>query len=75
MQQEERMSKRRNAVQEDLFNSSGEDLRWEVRELDERIAAALKKKNFTLARELTARQEEIIRMLVESGDRDSGQPV
>ena len=69
------MSRRRHPVQEDLFNSSGEDLRREVRELDERIAGALKKKDFTLARELTARQEEIIRMLVETGDRDSGQRV
>ena len=40
-----KMRRRHHAVQKDLFNSSGEDLRREVRELDLRIGTALKKKD------------------------------
>ena len=68
--EERRMRRRSRAVQEDLFGSSGEDLRREVRDLDERIANALRKKDFSLARELTARQEKIIKTLVENSDLD-----
>jgi hypothetical protein len=66
-----KMRRKHHAVQEDLFNTPGEDLRRKVRELDLRIGKALKKKDYGLAKKLTVKQERIIRVLVERGDSPS----
>ena len=63
------MKNSRMAFQEDLFESSGpKELKRQVRELDDLIARALKENNYKRAKELTTRQETIIRELVRMGE-------
>ena len=69
VRQEERMPRRGHHVQEDLFQSSGDDVRRRVRELDSKIASALKKKKFDEARKLSDEQKKLIRQLVENSEK------
>ena len=59
------MTPRRNAFQEDLFETPRtQELQRRVKELDIKIARALKKNEYEQAKALTHQQEQIIQELV-----------
>lgn len=65
------MRPRKHAQQVHLFETPRSlELKERIRELDLRIAAALKRGEYDRARELTREQEELIQELVDLGDAD-----
>ena len=65
------MRSRKNHRQESLFEVPRiQELRNRVRELDAAIASALKRRDYSEARELTQEQERIIQQLVDMGESD-----
>lgn len=63
-------SKRRSQFQQDLFGSSEpESIRQRIRELDEEIAVAMRKRDFQGAKSKTGEQADLIKQLVEMGEK------
>lgn len=60
----------RSPFQQDLFgNPEPENIRQRIRELDKEIAVALRKQDFDGAKQKTEEQAELIRQLVEMGEK------
>jgi ketosteroid isomerase-like protein len=69
------MKRKKEDVQGDLFGvSEQENLRQKIRELDQHIAAALKRKDFQKAKAFTAEQETLLQRMVDKADGAKAKP-
>jgi len=69
------MKKRPVSMQGELFGTSDVlELKNRIRELDRRMARAMKAEDYTLAKTLTEQQETLIQQLVQLGDSNPKEP-